>query len=85
MNVTLSTDLQDYVATQVRSGHCDSESDVISKALNFQRRKTFEEQIDKRIEASHRQIASGDTILADDAFFERKIAMIQEKYINKAE
>ena len=81
MNVTLSTDLQDYVATQVRSGHCDSESDVISKALNFQRRKTFEEQIDKRIEESRKQIASGQTVSIDD-YFDGKITMLEEKHLN---
>ncbi|MBF0428174.1 MAG: hypothetical protein HQL94_04565, partial [Magnetococcales bacterium] len=61
------------------SGHYNSESDVITDALRNQRRQSFEKQIDDRIEASRKQIASGDTIPIDD-YFERKTAMIEEKF-----
>ena len=84
MNITLSTDLKDYVASQVRSGHYISEDDVIIDALKNQMRQSFEKQIDARIEASRKQIASGDTIVADDDYFDRKIAMIKEKHLTKA-
>ena len=77
MNITLSTDLKNYVASQVRSGHYVSEDDVIIDALKNQRRQAFEKQIDDRIEASRKQIASGDTISIDD-YFDRKIATLKE-------
>ncbi|MBF0439460.1 MAG: type II toxin-antitoxin system ParD family antitoxin [Magnetococcales bacterium] len=47
MNIILSTDIKDYVASQVRSGHYNSESDVITDALRNQRRQSFEKQVDE--------------------------------------
>ena len=51
---------------------------VIIDAFKTKRRQSFEQQIDARIEASRKQIASGDTISIDD-YFDRKIARLKEK------
>ena len=76
MNVTLTRELSDYVESHVQMGKYNSESEVISDALDNKIRQTMEIKLDNRIQEAKQQIKDGETVSIDD-YFDKKIAIIK--------
>jgi len=80
MNISLTTELETFVKDQVASGHYKSASEVMREALRHYIRNSMENRLEKRLASSRQQYQSGDYVVADDAFFDRKVAGIKAKY-----
>jgi antitoxin ParD1/3/4 len=78
MNISLTKELEDYVAAQMKTGHYGSASEVIREALRTQIKEQRRALLNERIAESDGQIARGEVIVADDAYFEGKKKMIRE-------
>ncbi|MFT5112396.1 MAG: putative addiction module CopG family antidote [Parasphingorhabdus sp.] len=83
MNISLTRELEDYIKDQVKTGHYKSNSEVIREALRGKIHTEMENRLDQRLAVSMQQVANGETVLADDEYFERKRQMIREKYMSK--
>ena len=81
MNVSLTKELEDYVAAQVKTGHYGSASEVIREALRMKIKEERRVLLSERIEKSEGQIARGEVIVADEAFYESKKKMIRDRYM----
>ena len=81
MNVSLTKELEDYVAAQVKTGHYGSASEVIREALRMKIKEERRALLSERIEKSEGQIARGEVIVADEAFYESKKKMIRDRYM----
>jgi antitoxin ParD1/3/4 len=84
MNISLTKELEDYVAAQLKTGHYGSASEVIREALRTQIKEQRRALLKERIELSEGQIARGEVIPVDDAFFERLRSKIREVEIKSA-
>jgi putative addiction module CopG family antidote len=81
MNISLTKELEDYVAAQLKTGHYGSASEVIREALRTQIKEQRRALLNERIEKSEGQIARGEVIVADEAFYESKKKMIRDRYM----
>ncbi len=82
MNVSLTDELEEYVATQVQSGHYRPASEVIREALRNQVRQSMAQKLDQRILVGRQQIAEGAVIPADSDYYESKRERIRQQYMN---
>ena len=85
MNVSLTKELEDYVAGQVKTGHYGSASEVIREALRNQIKEQRRALLNERIRTSEEQIARGEVIEVNDAFFEAlhdRIRAVEAKSAN---
>jgi putative addiction module CopG family antidote len=82
MNISLTDELQDYVTQQVETGHYKSASEVVREALRDKIRDSMREQLNHRIKIAREQVKNGQTIEATDEYFDKKIKMIEDQYIN---
>ncbi len=80
MNISLTPELESFVAEQLQSGLYKSASEVIREALRSHIRNSMEEKLDFRIAAARQQVVEGLTIEADADYFESKRKLILEKY-----
>jgi antitoxin ParD1/3/4 len=81
MNISLTKELEDYVAAQLKTGHYGSASEVIREALRIKIKQERRALLNERIEQSEGQIARGEVIVADEAYFEGKKKMIHDRYM----
>ena len=81
MNVSLTNELEEYVSSQVKTGHYASASEVIREALRNQIRHSMSEQLDQRISNSRQQAKDGSLILADDGYFKSKRERIRQQFM----
>ena len=82
MNISLTNELEEFVKTQVASGHYTSASEVIREALRGHIRGRTVEGIQAQLELSRQQAKEGHTIAADDDYFEQKRQRVREKYLS---
>ena len=80
MNVSLTPELEEFVAKQLKTGLYKSASEIVREALRGQIQKSMEEQLDYRIASARQQIAEGETIEANADYFDSKRKMIRKKY-----
>ena len=78
MNISLTKELEDYVAAQLKTGHYGSASEVIREALRTKIKEERRALLNERIEKSEGQIARGEVIPVDDAFYERLLSKVRE-------
>ncbi len=85
MNISLTTELENYVSIQVKSGFYNSASEVIREALRNQIKQSMSDQLKQRLLISRQLVKSGETLLADSAYFENKREGVRQKYreVNK--
>ena len=65
MNISLTSELEEFVRAQVASGHYTSASEVIREALRGHIRASMERQLEKRLEHSRKAYEAGDAVVAD--------------------
>lgn len=85
MNISLTKELEDYVANQLKTGLYGSASEVIREALRTHIMKQKRTYLEQRLASSEKQVENGETIPADAAFFEAlkaKIRAVQKANIN---
>ena len=70
MNISLSKELENYVAELVRSGRYSSASEVVGEALRNHLREEMERDLQARISRARADVASGDVVEATAEFFE---------------
>ncbi|MBA1446715.1 MAG: type II toxin-antitoxin system ParD family antitoxin [Chromatiales bacterium] len=80
MNVSLTTELEDYVNTQVKSGLYRSASEVVREALRNQIRRGMDDQLAQRISLGRQQVAEGRVAEANENYLESKRAMIRDRF-----
>ena len=84
MNISLTPELEAFVAEQLQTGHYKSASEIVREALRNQIRKSMKENLDLRIESAHQQLAEGSVLEANADYFERKRKMIGKKYMSNS-
>lgn len=84
MNISLTQELEEFVKTQVQSGHYTSASEVIREALREKVRSHTERQLERRLQESRDSYAAGSFVVADDAYFAEKEERIRKKYMTNA-
>lgn len=82
MNISLTKELEDYVANQLKTGLYGSASEVIREALRTHIMKQKRADFDDRLARSEKQMENGEYIVADDAYWDSKKRMIRDKYMN---
>jgi len=82
MNISLTPELESFVAEQLQTGHYKSASEIIREALRNQIRKSMKDNLDFRVESARQQVAEGSVLEANADYFERKRKMVREKYIS---
>lgn len=70
MNISLPKEFEDYIAAQVESGEFSSAADVVLDALRDHQRLRLEQQMEKRVAESRRQVAAGEFTEATPEFFD---------------
>ncbi len=80
MNVSLTTELENYVSIQVESGLYNSASEVIREALRNQIKQAMSDQLKQRLFLSRQLVKSGEVILADSVYFENKREAVRQKH-----
>jgi antitoxin ParD1/3/4 len=71
MNISLTKELEEYVSSQVRSGHYSSASEVVREALRGHLREKAERDLQSRIAQARADVAAGAVTEATPEFFER--------------
>jgi putative addiction module CopG family antidote len=81
MNIALSKDLEEYVASQIETGHYASASEVIVEALRSQIKLSASRKFDERIALGRQQRVEGKVIPIDDAYFDKAREYVKSKYL----
>ncbi|PSJ61591.1 type II toxin-antitoxin system ParD family antitoxin [Pseudaminobacter soli (ex Li et al. 2025)] len=71
MNVSLTKELEEYVSSQVRSGHYSSASEVVREALRAHLRENMARDLQARVEQARAEVAADAVTEATPEFFER--------------
>ncbi len=82
MNISLTPELEEYVTTQLKSGHYSSASEVIREALRNQIRRSNSHPLEQPIGAGRQQVADGRVIRAYADYFDEKRERIRQTYID---
>jgi putative addiction module CopG family antidote len=77
MNVTLTPELESYIADQIKSGRYTSPSEVIGDAL---RRKIGAEALDRRLAAAMAEVEQGLGREATASYFDERKRRLQQKF-----
>ena len=72
MDISLTPELEEYVATELKTGHYTSSSEVIREALRNQIRQSMSHQLEQRISAGRQQVTDGRVIRVDADYFDDK-------------
>lgn len=81
MNIPLKKRYADWIAEQVSAGRYASEIEAIEDAVAEKIRADEAAYFRERLRKSDEDIREGRTIVADDAYFERKKQMIRDRFI----
>jgi len=84
MNISLTPELESFIAEQLQTGHYKSASEIVREALRNQIRKSMKENLDLRIESARQQVTQGSVLEANADYFERKRKIIREKYMSNS-
>lgn len=84
MNISLTPELESFVAEQLQTGHYKSASEIVREALRNQIRKSMRDNLDFRIELARQQVAEGSVLEANADYFESKRKMVREKYMSNS-
>jgi antitoxin ParD1/3/4 len=82
MNISLTKELEEYVASQLKTGLYGSASEVIREALRTHIMKQKRAHLEGRLARSENQMDQGEYLEASDAYWESKKQMIRDKYMN---
>ena len=80
MNISLTDELEDYVANQVKTGYYKSASEVIREALRNQIKLSMEHKLQSRLNISRQEVEGGQARLADQNYFDDKRAKLRTRY-----
>lgn len=81
MNISLTKDLEEYVTSQMETGHYASVSEVIREALRNQIRSSSNKLLDERIALGRQQVEEGQYTVADGSYFDKAREYVQNKYM----
>ncbi|GLQ38061.1 hypothetical protein GCM10007908_16810 [Rhizobium albus] len=81
MTISLNKQFEDFIAAEIAAGRYSSASEVVEEALREMMERADIEDLSRRLADSEAQMARGEVVLADDAFFERKRQMIRDLYM----
>lgn len=81
MNIPLKKQHADWIAAQVSAGRYASELEAIEDALATKIEEDEIRGLRARLKESIAQADRGETVLADDAFWESKRRMIRDRYM----
>jgi putative addiction module CopG family antidote len=84
MDISLTPELEFFIAEQLQTGHYKSASEIVREALRNQIRTSMKEKLDFRIELARQQVAEGSVMEANANYFEGKRKMIREKYLDNS-
>jgi putative addiction module CopG family antidote len=83
MNISLTKDLEEYVAGQLETGHYASASEVIREALRNQIKSSVNSQLlDERMALGRQQVEEGKFTVADDSYFDKARDYVKGKYMS---
>ena len=80
MHISLPPECEAYIEDRVTSGEFASAEEVIADALQARMSAALIADVEARLAKSKASYADGNYEVADDAFFERKISEIKERY-----
>lgn len=80
MNISLTKNLEEYVASQMQTGHYASASEVIREALRNQIKSSISRQLDERIALGRQQVEEGKVTVANDTYFDKAREYVKDKY-----
>lgn len=81
MNIPLKKQHAEWIAAQVSAGRYASELDAIDDAIAAKIEEDEIARLRTRLKESIAQADRGETVLADDAFWESKRQMVQDRYM----
>ena len=81
MKISLTKDLEDYVKSQMNTGHYASASEVVREALRNQIKLSLSNELDERIALGRREVAEKKVIPADNNFFDTAREYVKNKYV----
>jgi len=84
MNISLTPELESFIAEQLQTGHYKSASEIVREALRNQIRTSMKDKLDFRIESARQQATEGSVVEANANYFEGKRKMIREKYLDSS-
>jgi putative addiction module CopG family antidote len=82
MNIPLKKQYADWIAGQISSGRYASEIEAVEDAIAAKIEDEEIERLRARLKESIAQADRGETVVADEAFFERKKQRIRDLYLN---
>ena len=80
MNISLTSELENFVKAQVASGQYSSASEVIREALREHIRSVKQRDFEQRLELSRKAWSAGDVTEADEAYFDGKIERLRSRH-----
>jgi putative addiction module CopG family antidote len=81
MNISLTKDLEEYVAGQLETGHYVSASEVIREALRNQIKSSMSTQLNERIALGRQQVEDDKFTVADNSYFDKARDYVKGKYM----
>lgn len=82
MNISLTKNLEEYVASQMQTGLYASASEVIREALRNQIKSSISRQLDERIALGRQQVEEGKVTIANDTYFDKAREYVKGKYMS---
>lgn len=82
MNISLTKNLEEYVASQMQTGYYASASEVIREALRSQIKSSISRQLDECIALGRQQVEEGKVVVADDTYFDKAREYVKGKYMS---
>jgi len=79
MNVSLTEELNNYVASQMETGHYASVSEVIREALRDKIKSAATKELDSRIASGRHQIENGEFYIADGSYFDKAREYLEKR------
>ena len=83
MNISLTKDLEEYVANQMQTGYYASASEIIREALRNQIKSSVSRQLDERIALGRQQVEEGRVTVANNTYFDKAREYLRDKYMSK--
>lgn len=82
MNISIKKRHAEWIAAQVSAGRYTSETEAIDDAIATKIEEDEIKRLRERLKESIAQADRGETVLADDAFWESKRQMVRDRYMN---
>ncbi len=85
MNIQIKKRYADWIAEQISAGRYASEIEAVEDAIAAKIAEEDVERLRARLRESIAQADRGETVVADEAFFERKKQRIRDLYMKPGE